>query len=146
MSKILISETKNVEAAKAVAAKIFALREDRREVMLRYYTEYCRMIFIYKFIQWRMQRLRFKKLPIRFDWEQELPQILDKVQQLEGNLFENLPPNAMEIVMKAKGETKITVPKTKLVLKKIKWHNDHRLIKLDQDGEDQSPRRVRGSA
>jgi hypothetical protein len=73
MSKILISETKNVDAAKQVSFHVFGMKGDLREKFILTYCEYCRLVFILKFIFWRMQRLRFKKQEIRFDWESEVP-------------------------------------------------------------------------
>lgn len=73
LSKILISETKNVDAAKAVAAKIFAIREPVVESFILRYTEYCRAVFILKFIYWRIQRLKWRKQEIRFSWDTEIP-------------------------------------------------------------------------
>ena len=51
---------------------------------------------------------------------------------MEKYLFENLPSYATDIVMKAKGETKSTVPATKLGMKRIKWNIDYRLVKIDE--------------
>lgn len=73
LSKILISETKNVEAAKAVAGQIFAMRESIVDKFILRYCEYCRAVFILKFIYWRMQRLKSRKQEIRFDWDTEIP-------------------------------------------------------------------------
>lgn len=128
-----MSEMKNQEAAKAVSCNVFAIKEDLREKIIKDYCDYCRLVFILKFIIWRMYKLRFKGLPISFDWEQEVPHIKEKVANLERSLFEDLDPEAAEILMKSSGDIKSSLPKPKITMKKIKWKNDFRLVRVDDD-------------
>lgn len=54
MSKILLSDERDFETAKAVSIKVFAVPVDIRDEFISVYCELCRQIFIYKFIQWRI--------------------------------------------------------------------------------------------
>jgi hypothetical protein len=109
MSKILLSDTKNPEGAKEVSIRVFAIKDQLREYYIRLYCEYCRLIFVLKFIEWRLHKLIYNKKPIRFDWSDELPRIAEKIDNLEYQLFGGLNPTAKEILMKNGGYTKSTL-------------------------------------
>lgn len=82
MSKILMSDLKNHEIAKQASYKIFGVREDTREKFIADYCEYCRMVFIVKFIVWRIQKLRYLGLEERFVWDEEIPRFNDIIVRL----------------------------------------------------------------
>lgn len=135
MSKILLSDDKNPEAAKEVSIKIFKISDPVREKYIRLYCEYCRMVFVLKFINWRFHRLMFRKNEIRFDWTDEIPNIVEKIDKMEVELFGDLDPYAREIIMKSEGKNKTTMSSTKLNLKKIKWNKDYSLVKRDKSDD-----------
>lgn len=87
-----------------------------------------------KFIQWRLQRLIYRRQEIRFDWTDEIPNIVEKIDKLENDLFGDLNPYAREIIMKNEGKTKSSMT-TKLNMKKIKWHKDYSMVRRDKSDD-----------
>lgn len=73
----------------------------------------------------------YRQQEIRCDWSEEIPEILNKITELENELFDGLEPYAQELLMMNEGKTKVSL-KTKLTMKKIKWNKDYRLVKIDE--------------
>ena len=53
MSKVLLSDKNDTEAAKQISCRVFAIKEEVSVEFLRNYIEFCRLVFIVKFILWR---------------------------------------------------------------------------------------------
>ncbi|TNV84017.1 hypothetical protein FGO68_gene12642 [Halteria grandinella] len=134
MSKILLSDEKNQAAAKEVSIKVFKITDSLRERFINMYCDYCRLVFMLKFIQWRLQRLIYRRQEIRFDWTDEIPNIVEKIDKLENDLYGDLNPYAREIIMKNEGKTKSSMT-TKLNMKKIKWHKDYSMVRRDKSDD-----------
>ena len=75
ISKILLGDTRNPDYAKGVSMKIYAIQNETRNDYIKAYCELCRLIFIYKFIYWRLNRLKEISKPVKYTWENEIPQI-----------------------------------------------------------------------
>ena len=75
MSKVLLSDTINPIIAKVLSARIFAMHKDIKQKVLDTYSEYCRQVFIVKYLEWRWQRVRSRRLHSTFDWKKEIPRI-----------------------------------------------------------------------
>ncbi len=125
-----MSNSVNRGAAKQISCRVFAVREGLRDQVINDYYQYCRLLFILSFINWRLQKLAYKGLPITFDWQDEIPSIEKQVKQIERQLFDDLDPAAAEIVMKNDGQTAGNL-RTTLPMKKINWQKDYRLVKID---------------
>jgi hypothetical protein len=58
ISKILLADTRNPDYANGVSMKVFAIQTQTRDDYIRTYCELCRIVFIYKFIYWRLNKLK----------------------------------------------------------------------------------------
>lgn len=135
ISKILLSDARNPDYAKSISMKVFAISHETKDDMIKAYCELCRLIFIYKFIHWRLNRLQRLELPIQFDWGGELPQIKAQIEYYEDYLFGGLEPFAAAILitLSKKGRPN---SKTRLSFRKIKWEmKESNISSLSLDGE-----------
>ena len=100
LSRALMSDKKNPEAAKQLSIKIFGVREDTRDLFLNWYIQYTREIYIIKFMNWRCKKMRYMNLPFTFKtWD---PASLHAhISWLETNLFEDIENYALETLLKA---------------------------------------------
>ena len=134
MSRTLMSEKKNPEAAKQLSIKIFSVREETRDLFLNWYIQYTREIYIVKFMNWRCKKMRYLNLPFTFtSWDPK--QMQAHINWLDGNLFEDIENYALETLLKAfqqgsyqKNGNSIT----NLSLKEVKWDKDLRIVKIDE--------------
>ena len=77
----------------------------------------------------------FRKQEVRFDWTDEIPAIIDKIDKYENELFGDLNTYAREIIMKNEGKTKSSMTTTKFNLKKIKWNKDYSMVRRDKSDD-----------
>lgn len=82
ISKILLSDENNPEKAKGISCKIFAIPEEVRNMFITKYCQYCRIVFVFKFTLWRLQKLKYYSLPIHFNWHIEIPLMKKQIRQL----------------------------------------------------------------
>ena len=100
LSRALMSDKKNPEAAKQLSIKIFGVREETRDRFLNWYVQYTREIYIVKFMNWRCRRMRHLKQPFTFtEWD---PRSMEPhINWLEEVLFNDIENYALETLLKA---------------------------------------------
>lgn len=128
MTKALLADKSNPEKSKALSLGIFSIAKDVKHSQLQKYAEYARQVFIFKYYQWRKDRLAFQKITSTFDWILEIISTRDKVRSLEQLLFEGVDSFILELFDKIDQKSKL---KTTLTLKGIKWDKDYTLVKID---------------
>jgi hypothetical protein len=67
MSRVFNSEKEDsrIEASRAVGVKILSIRQPVREKFMKMYVDYCRYIYIYQFITWRVVKLKILGLSLQ---------------------------------------------------------------------------------
>ena len=88
ISRALMSEKK--QAAKTLSCNMFAISERVRDYFCYLYNQYQRLIFIDKFMSYRMRRCEELGVLFTFDWKSEKPKLDEERKAIELSLYENL--------------------------------------------------------
>jgi hypothetical protein len=127
ITNILLKSDQFTSYANSLSIKVFSIENNKRNQYLRLYSDYCRMAFVLKFIQWRLKKLAFLKMEVKFDWSAEIPGILKRLSQMENELFEGIEPRAKKMVIK-KANLEKNSTKTKIDIKNVKLN---KVVKRD---------------
>jgi len=132
ISKALMSEKK--QAAKILSCNMFAISERVRDYFCHLYNQHQRLIFIEKFMQYRMTRCEELGVTFTFDWESEKPKLEEERKAIELDLYENLDEQARETLNQMMAKMPVRKDQ-KFKLNNIKVTRDASELSEYKDGE-----------
>jgi hypothetical protein len=80
-----------------------------------------RAIYNIKFFDWRMRKLKYLRQKATFNFKREIERIQMQIASLENVLFEDVNKQALEILMKSDGISRISLG-IKINIQNIKWN------------------------
>lgn len=80
-----------------------------------------RAIYNIKFFDWRMRKLKYLRQKATFNFKREIERIQMQIASLEKVLFEDVNKQALEILMKSDGISRISLG-TRINIQNIKWN------------------------
>lgn len=83
MSRLFNTADENKQAARDASVKVFAIRENVRDLFIKTYCEYCRNLFTLNFIVWRVMKVKILDLNLTFDWNSHYQRVHEKLTQNE---------------------------------------------------------------
>ena len=72
LTRILMSDLKQPEAAKIVSTKVFSIPVSMKQQFVRLYSQYVRALYNIKFFDWRMRKLRFLRQKTHFNFKHQM--------------------------------------------------------------------------
>ena len=121
LSRILLSDLKQPEEAKKVSTKVFSIPHSVKQQYIRDYSQYVRAIYNIKFFDWRMRKLKYLRQKATFNFKREIERIQMQIASLEKVLFEDVNKQALEILMKSDGISRIAMG-IRINIQNIKWN------------------------
>eukprot|EP00347_Sterkiella_histriomuscorum_P015806 403355613 len=101
---VLLHYKKNTRKTKALIRRLNEMSEKVKNQVIKIYFYFCKDTYIVKYLNWRIQKLKFQNKPIEFNWLIEIEQMQQNIKSRESLLFDNLNQFAEQIIFRPQNQ------------------------------------------